>query len=240
MTNVAEGHFGEWGIFDVRALAETKFTVGRIVKAGGRFVLNADDAVLVEELGAEKSNRRIAAPVVWISLDEHNPVVREHVAAGGDAVIAESGELVLVRGRNREAIERVENVPLAMGGAAKHNVANALGQAGDRDDTSIIEFARSAWRMHPDRIVLKEIEIYLPGRARGEVAAMLKTALLRLGAPAESLAHADSEMEAVKAALEWARPGDLLLLPIYAERSEVLALMERLASAGWAPGKPLA
>lgn len=28
-------------------------------------------------------------------------------------------------------------------------------------------------------------------------------------------------------------------LPIYAERSEVLALMERLASEDWVPGKPL-
>lgn len=46
-------------------------------------------------------------------------------------------------------------------------------------------------------------------------------------------------MEAVNAALEWARPGDLLLLPIYAERSEVLALIERLASEDWVPGKPL-
>jgi hypothetical protein len=99
-----------------------------------------------------------------------------------------------------------------------------MGQAGDRDDGAIRDFARSAWRFHPDRIVLKEMEKYLRGRAYGEVTALLEAEFLRLGASPEAIGRAESEFEAVVAALEWARPGDLL---------------DRLQAANWLPGSPI-
>ena len=37
----------------------------------------------------------------------------------------------------------------------------------------------------------------------------------------------------------WARPSDLVLLPVHAQRDEVLALMERLEVGGWKAGHPL-
>jgi hypothetical protein len=46
-------------------------------------------------------------------------------------------------------------------------------------------------------------------------------------------------MEAVRAALEWAKDEDLLLLTTHADRDEVIALLERLVSDGWTPGRPL-
>jgi UDP-N-acetylmuramyl tripeptide synthase len=98
-----------------------------------------------------------------------------------------------------------------------------LGQAGDRDDDAIRELARTAWALHPDRVVIKELPAMLRGRAHGEVPALLAAELLRLGAAPESLEHAGSDVEAVERALAWARPGDLLVLLVHTDREAVLA-----------------
>ena len=57
-----------------------------------------------------------------------------------------------------------------------------------------------------------------------------------VGATPESLETHGSEMDAVRAALAWARSGDVLLLTTHAERDAVIALLERLAQRGWTPG----
>jgi UDP-N-acetylmuramyl tripeptide synthase len=115
-----------------------------------------------------------------------------------------------------------------------------LGQAGDRDDGAIRGLARSAWAIRPDRIVLKEMEHYRRGRAPGEIAGLMRDELLQLGAPAERIATAESEYAAVVQALEWSRPGDLLILPLHSERETGLALLDRLRRSGWVPGSPVA
>lgn len=103
-----------------------------------------------------------------------------------------------------------------------------IGQAGDRDDFSITELARIAWTLEPDRIVVKEMAEHLRGREPGAVRALIEAELARVGAPADRIVHAPSERAAVHALLDWAEPGDLLLLPIHAERESVLAdLAER-------------
>lgn len=121
VTNVGDDHLGEFGIQTVDELAAAKAVVAQIVPPSGRVVLGADSAPLV------RMRDRFAAQVVWFSLDEHNPVVREHVAAGGEAWWASAdGELVRARGSARESYGRVDELPLALGGAARHNVANVL------------------------------------------------------------------------------------------------------------------
>jgi len=114
-----------------------------------------------------------------------------------------------------------------------------LGQAGDRDDDALRAFARSTWAMRPDRIVLKEMEAYLRGRAVGEASGVMEAEFRALGAPADRVTHAPSEYDAVRDALAWARDGDLLLLPTHAERERVLLLLDRLQAAGWQPGTDL-
>jgi len=41
----------------------------------------------------------------------------------------------------------------------------------------------------------------------------------------ESVTRTDSELEAVREALSWARPGDLLVLLVHTQRDEVMALL---------------
>jgi UDP-N-acetylmuramyl tripeptide synthase len=112
-----------------------------------------------------------------------------------------------------------------------------LGQAGDRDDASILGLAAKAWEGRPDRILLKEMERYLRGREPGEVVGLLAAELEHLGAPEGVVGRASSELDAVRQALEWAQPGDLLLLLSHESRDEVLAWMERLGREGWQPGQ---
>ena len=114
-----------------------------------------------------------------------------------------------------------------------------VGQAGDRQDDAIREFARAASELHPDRIIVKETERYLRGRAVGEVPGLLADEFSRLGTPASSISHAVNEIDGVRDALAWARPGDLLVLAVHQDRQQVLGLFEQLHSAGWRAGDPL-
>jgi UDP-N-acetylmuramyl tripeptide synthase len=114
-----------------------------------------------------------------------------------------------------------------------------LGQAGDRTDHDIRELARAAWTLHPDRVVIKEMERYLRGRKAGEVPALLADEFTRLGAPADTIALPGSELDSVRHALAWARPGDLLLLAVHQDRSQVHALMDTLRTSEWQAGSPV-
>jgi cyanophycin synthetase len=107
-----------------------------------------------------------------------------------------------------------------------------LGQAGDRDDQAIRDLARTAWRLRPDRMILKELPTMLRGRGLREVPAILEDELLKLGARREDLAHAATELEAVQQALDWARPGDLLLLLVHTAREEAMAMLRRRGASG--------
>lgn len=111
-----------------------------------------------------------------------------------------------------------------------------VGQGGDRDDDSILDLARAVWSMGPDCVVVKEMPKYLRGRELGVVPAMIERELAVLGAPPEAIVHADSELAGVRAALEWAREGDLVLLTAHEHRTEMLDLMARLETGGWRPG----
>ncbi len=115
-----------------------------------------------------------------------------------------------------------------------------FGQAGDRDDTAIRDLARTAWSFRPDRIVIKEMPEMLRGRREGEIPALLADELARLGAPADAVTRAPDELEAVREALTWARPGDLLLFLVHTRRDAVFQLLERLRDARWQAGQPVA
>jgi len=49
------------------------------------------------------------------------------------------------------------------------------------------------------------------------------------------------EVEAARRPLEWARDGDLVVLPVHelGARAKVVALLDTLRAAGWRPGMPL-
>jgi cyanophycin synthetase len=103
-----------------------------------------------------------------------------------------------------------------------------LGHAGNRKDADIEELARTAALFRPDLIVVKEDDAHLRGRAPGEVPRILRAELERLGLAEASLPVCDSELAAARHALDWARPGDVLALPLHSPgaRAAVLALLQ--------------
>jgi UDP-N-acetylmuramyl tripeptide synthase len=103
-----------------------------------------------------------------------------------------------------------------------------LGHAGNRKDEDIEALARTAADFHPDLIVVKENESQLRGRAPGEVPGIIRRQLLRLGLPEAALPMRETELEAARYALDWARPGDVLALPLHGPqaRSAVLELLK--------------
>jgi hypothetical protein len=53
----------------------------------------------------------------------------------------------------------------------------------------------------------------------------------------ESVSRPGGEVAAVRDALAWARPGDVLLLTVHQDRPAVMALLERLRAEGWRAGQ---
>ena len=307
VTNIADDHLGEFGVQDLTTLAETKLLIARAIGAEGRVVLNADDPVLVA------ASRDLTAPIAWFSLDAANPVVTEHVARGGRAAVLRGDEVTLLERGHPVVVAKTSEIPIAIGGAARYNVANALaavlaagglglpfeaigetlrrfgtdpadnpgranlfevggvkvlldyahnphgmealaaaaagvpskrrlvmlGQAGDRSDEAIRDLARSVMALRPDRVVAKEMDRYLRGRAAGEIPGILADEFRQLGLSEAQISAGDVEIRAVEKALEWARPGDLLILAVHQDRPVVATLLDRLRRTGWKAGEPL-
>jgi UDP-N-acetylmuramyl tripeptide synthase len=117
-----------------------------------------------------------------------------------------------------------------------------LGQAGNREDADVRALAAVAAGFAPARIVLKDIDGMLRGRAPGAVPAVLREELLRRGIADATLDCQLREADAARALLAWCAPGDVLAMPIHAARAreDVVALLDRLQATGWRPGEALA
>ncbi|MEP6883612.1 MAG: Mur ligase family protein [Gammaproteobacteria bacterium] len=104
-----------------------------------------------------------------------------------------------------------------------------LGHAGNRQDADIAELTRVALEFRPDLIVVKEDEGHLRGRAPGEIPRIIHAELQRLGFPESKMPICNSEIDAVRCALDWARPGDMLALPVHSAsaRAAVVAMLEK-------------
>jgi cyanophycin synthetase len=125
LTNVSADHLDLQGIHTLPELAEVKATIARITRPDGWAVLNGDDPLVAAVA------RRTRANVALFSIDEaHSPAVRRHLARGGRAYLVRRGVLVEVKGTRATSIVPVAEVPITIGGIARHNVANALAAAG--------------------------------------------------------------------------------------------------------------
>jgi UDP-N-acetylmuramyl tripeptide synthase len=124
--------------------------------------------------------------------------------------------------------------------AGRGRVGTLLGHAGNRQDAEIVALAQAAAEFAPQLIVIKENEAHLRGRPPGEIPQLLHAALRRAGVPEETLTMCASELEAVHRALAWARPGDVLALPVHsaAARAAVITLLKEAHESGDGPQKP--
>jgi cyanophycin synthetase len=125
LTNISSDHLDLHGVHTLPQLTEVKATVCRITRPDGWVILNADDPLVAA------TARRVRARVAFFSLDpDGSPVMRRHLAGGGRGYALRDGTLVEIEGGESREIVDVADLPVALGGLAVHNVANALAAAG--------------------------------------------------------------------------------------------------------------
>ena len=121
VTNIAEDHLGESGIYDLEDLAQAKLIVH---KAAKHLVLNADDPVL------SRHGLALENPKTWFSLEADNDIVERHRAKGGRACRLLGPQIVFDEGPDTKPVVAVDSIPMTLRGAARHNVSNALAAVG--------------------------------------------------------------------------------------------------------------
>jgi cyanophycin synthetase len=124
-TNVSSDHLDLQGIHTLPELAEVKATVCRVTRPDGLVVLNADDPLVAAVA------RRVHGRVAYFSLEPGaSPMLARHRRAGGQAWVLDDGRLVEWEGGLAHDLLDVADLPVALGGLARYNVANALAAAG--------------------------------------------------------------------------------------------------------------
>lgn len=121
VTNIGEGdHLGLADIGTLEMLAKVKRCIVDVVKPTGAAVLNAADpytAAMAEYCPGS---------VVFFAIDEREPVLANHRAAGGRAVFVRNNAIILADGPQEEILLSLERAPLTHGGRIRFQVENTL------------------------------------------------------------------------------------------------------------------
>jgi cyanophycin synthetase len=124
VTNVSSDHMDLQGIHTLPELTEVKTIIARLTKPDGWVVLNADDRHVAGIA------RRVRGRVAFFTLrGDRSARVRRHLAGGGRAYLVRDGFIGEAEGDAWRPIVDLARVPIALGGIAGHNVANALAAA---------------------------------------------------------------------------------------------------------------
>lgn len=118
--NVAADHLGLGDIDTIDQLSHLKSVVAEAVYPDGYAVLNADDKRVAAMAERTKAN------IAYFTMNPESELVRGHIEKGGVAAIYENGFLSILKGDWTHRIEKVDNIPLTMGGRAPFMIANAL------------------------------------------------------------------------------------------------------------------
>jgi UDP-N-acetylmuramyl tripeptide synthase len=120
VTNVAEDHLGEYGINTLSDMVEAKFTVRQSIDLSQNLILNADDA------GSINFAQSLDNTIVWFSWFADNEIILNHINKGGTACYVEDDVIIYQQGNDKQPIIAINDMPITINGAAKHNVHNAL------------------------------------------------------------------------------------------------------------------
>ncbi|MDP3468043.1 MAG: cyanophycin synthetase [Daejeonella sp.] len=120
ITNIQEDHLGISDIHTLDDLARVKAVVINSVKNDGWAILNADNKHSV------KIAKDVRCNVAYFSLDEKNPVIKDHCQKGGIAAIYENGFITIKKGDWKIRIEKVTHVPITFNGTVSFMTQNVL------------------------------------------------------------------------------------------------------------------
>jgi cyanophycin synthetase len=124
VTNVSCDHLGLKGVETMADLARVKAVVPASVFRDGASVLNADNHWTVEMA------RDARGEIIFFSMDEANPNVRDHLREQGRAVMlrqtSEGEALVIVTSTCETMVMLADEIPATANGRIRVNIANAL------------------------------------------------------------------------------------------------------------------
>jgi cyanophycin synthetase len=145
VTNVTSDHLGLAGVESLSDLAKVKSVVPQSVFRDGVSVLNADN-----EFTADMA-RLARGEIIYFSMQEDNPVLREHLRARGRAVVlrqTRNGEMITIIEHRREtSLLLVNEIPATFDGRLRVNIANAMAAtAAALGENVQLEYIRQALR----------------------------------------------------------------------------------------------
>jgi cyanophycin synthetase len=120
ITNVTNDHLGLNGINTIEELARVKEVVAQSTFENGVSILNADDDLVYDMA------RRLNCKVALFSMDSDNKRIKSHCNEGGAAAVVEDGYFVLMDGKWKTRIIKINEVPLTMSGTAVCMIKNIL------------------------------------------------------------------------------------------------------------------
>ena len=121
---MAADHLGLKGVETVEDLAEIKRVVVEVAQDAA--VLNADDPLCLQMADYCKAEK-----LCYVTMNRNHPLVREHIKAGGTALVLEhgiNGNLITLYDENSHNIPLLwaHLIPATLEGRALHNVQNAM------------------------------------------------------------------------------------------------------------------
>jgi cyanophycin synthetase len=164
VTNISADHLGLKGINTLSELARVKEVVPQSVLPNGASVLNADNPYTVE------MERVARGEIIYFSMDEENPVIRDHLRERGKAVVlrpTRHGEMItLIEHRRDTSLLLAEEIPATLDGRIRVNIQNSLAAAAAAFALDVqLEYIRTALRTFtsnffqtPGRFNLMEID----------------------------------------------------------------------------------
>ena len=145
VTNVSSDHLGLKGVDTLAELARVKEVVPQSVLPDGASVLNADNPWTVE------MSRVARGEIIFFSMDEDNPIIRDHLRERGKAVVlrpTRHGEMItLIEHRRDTSLLLAEEIPATIDGRIRVNIANAMAAAAAAFAQDVqLEYIRHALR----------------------------------------------------------------------------------------------
>lgn len=145
VTNIASDHLGLGGVENLDDLARVKAVVPQSVFRDGTSVLNADNEWTVDMA------RTARGEIIFFSMNEDGPALREHVRQRGRAVVlrpTRHGEMITIIEHRREtSLLLASEIPATFGGRLRVNIANAMAAASAAIGGDVqLEYIRQALR----------------------------------------------------------------------------------------------
>ena len=119
-TNVSADHLGLQGVLTVERLAQVKSVICKVTRPDGWAVLNADDERVMAATAGIAANRCL------VSKEPSSTRIQAHFATGGRAVLLQDGAVVIREGAEISWSMPVAEIPICVGGRARHQVENSL------------------------------------------------------------------------------------------------------------------